>query len=756
MSWLADLPVQRKLRLAMLFTSSVALVLACGFFLGFEYKRYRQTIEQTVAAIARVTANNSTAAVAFSDATDARENLEALRAEPQILGAALYDAQGQLIASYSAAPGVVPPARPPEQLGTWYTEQGDVVQVEAVVQESRRLGTLYVRATLAQLHARMRIYAAVVLLVLAASIVLAWILASVLQRTLARPILELAHTAEAISQASDYSLRARQYGRDELGRLTAVFNAMLERTQHAVGALRESEARFRQMADAAPVLIWLAGPKGECTWVNQRWVDFVGRPLDQITGHAWSEDIHPDDRSEALRIYRQGFDARRPIQVEYRLRRHDGEYRWMIDHGVPRFGAAGEFTGYIGSCTDVTDRKLGEQEVALARDKALAASRAKDEFLAALSHELRTPLNPVLLVASEAAQNPDLPKPVREDFDLIAKNVALEARLIDDLLDLTRIVRGKLSLDLRPRDLHAILRDAIATVWSELEAKRIRLRLDLAAERAVIWGDAVRLQQVFWNVLKNAVKFTPEGGEVRVETRMLADAERVQVRISDTGIGLTEAELGRIFEAFSQGEHADGTKSHRFGGLGLGLAISRMLVELHVGTIRATSAGRDQGATFVIELPLALDQEVPEPGGIQHPLDDCETAPASRETTRSTAGGRAILLVEDHTPTARTLAHLLSRRGFEVVSAASVAEARAAAAQRKFELVISDIGLPDGDGVQLMNELRAAHPHLRGLALSGYGAEQDVSRSHAAGFEEHLIKPINVEALDQAMSRLVR
>src|SRR5690606_8364808 len=191
-----------------------------------------------------------------------------------------------------------------------------------------------------------------------------WMLASVLQRTLARPVIELASTADAISKGSDYSLRARQYGRDELGRLTAAFNAMLERTQQAVGALRESEARFRQMADAAPVLIWLADTSGGCTWVNQRWVDFVGKPLERLTGDGWIDSIHPDDRPHALEAYHVAFRARKPFYSEYRMRRHDGEARWVIDHGIPRFGAGGDFTGYIGSCPDVTDRKLGEQEVA--------------------------------------------------------------------------------------------------------------------------------------------------------------------------------------------------------------------------------------------------------------------------------------------------------------------------------------------------------------------------------------------------------
>jgi signal transduction histidine kinase len=249
-------------------------------------------------------------------------------------------------------------------------------------------------------------------------------------------------------------------------------------------------------------------------------------------------------------------------------------------------------------------------ELSLARDRALAASRAKDDFLATLSHELRTPLSPVLLLAGEGANNADLPAEVRADFATIAENVALEARLIDDLLDLTRIARGKLSLELRPIDLHAALRAALAMVQAEVRQKSIALTLRLEPGSQPVLGDDVRLKQVFWNVIKNAVKFTPPGGGIVVETRARSESSRLSVLFTDTGIGMTAGEITRAFEAFSQGDHANAGTSHRFGGLGLGLAISRQLVELHAGTITATSGGRNQGTTFQIELPLQVTSAV--------------------------------------------------------------------------------------------------------------------------------------------------
>ncbi|HEV2692592.1 MAG TPA: ATP-binding protein [Verrucomicrobiae bacterium] len=383
-----------------------------------------------------------------------------------------------------------------------------------------------------------------------------------------------------------------------------------------------------------------------------------------------------------------------------------------------------------------------------AHDEIQAASRAKDDFLAALSHELRTPLNPVLLIASDNSGNLEIPPKIRADFETIRKNVELEARLIDDLLDLTRISRGKLSLDKHPADLHDILRDAHATIADDIKQKRIEVTMDFSADEHIVLGDAVRLQQVFWNILKNAVKFTPAGGRITVQTRNLPNKEKIAVRIADSGIGMTPKEIAHIFNAFSQGDHAVGGGPHRFGGLGLGLAITRMLVKLHSGIIFATSAGRDKGATFTVELfhikTVAGENHVANPG---KPLNKPGTVPENKT-------GMAILLVEDHEPTRIALAHLLARRKHKVMTAASVAEARAVAQKNKFDLVVSDIGLPDGDGYTLMSELRNDFG-LKGIALSGYGMEQDVAKSKESGFVAHLIKPVRIESLEKTLADVV-
>ena len=380
-----------------------------------------------------------------------------------------------------------------------------------------------------------------------------------------------------------------------------------------------------------------------------------------------------------------------------------------------------------------------------AHEETLAASRAKDDFLAALSHELRTPLNPVLLVASDAANNLQLPEQTRADFEMIRRNVELEARLIDDLLDLTRITRGKLLLDRHPLDAHDVLQEAIATVRADAEKKQITLATDLHAGEHAVFGDSVRLQQVFWNVLKNAVKFTPEGGKITVKTFAKDDA--LFVEIIDTGIGMNSEELKRVFDAFAQGDHAEGG-SHRFGGLGLGLAISRMLVELHSGFIHAASEGQGQGATFLIQLPLA---QTAKENGASPSAKKPGRISISAAAAKPDAESLRILLVEDHEPTRAALTHLLARRRYEVASAASLSEARSVADKQNFDILISDIGLPDGNGYDLMVEFRERYG-LKGIALTGYGMEQDIVRSQKSGFVAHLTKPVRMESLDNALA----
>jgi signal transduction histidine kinase/ActR/RegA family two-component response regulator len=396
------------------------------------------------------------------------------------------------------------------------------------------------------------------------------------------------------------------------------------------------------------------------------------------------------------------------------------------------------------------------------KEAAEAANLAKDRFLATLSHELRTPLTPILAVVSRLGNDTGLPAEMRQDIAMLQRNIELETKLIDDLLDLTRIVRGKLELHRQPIDLRQVIDHALETCKGSADG--LQLIKDLSADSHCVWADSARMTQVFWNLLANSVKFTPDGGIVVVRSRRAGEAADacLLVEISDTGIGIAPELLPRVFDGFEQGQR-DITR--QYGGLGLGLSISKAVVELHGGRLTAYSEGTNKGATFTVELPLHLPAAGPE-GPV---MDRREERPASKPPGQPQADlsldSRAlhILLVEDHMDTALALTDLLRERGYRVTVAGTIVDALAAAALAEaagvqgrsgtIDLVVSDLGLPDGSGQDLMREL-VRRFHVRGIALSGYGMEEDVQRSRDAGFDLHLTKPVTLDVLEAAIRQV--
>jgi PAS domain S-box-containing protein len=546
---------------------------------------------------------------------------------------------------------------------------------------------------------------------------------------------------------SQSELAARQRALEERNHELEQAVARLEKAaaerQRAEAQSHDAERQLRLVTEHAGVLLVHCDKDCRIRYASKAYAARFGLTPEQMVGkQSW--EILGQQAFERVRSHIMTALSGQRDEFEMEVPYDRLGPRWMHVVNVPEYAPDGSVIGFVGVMTDVTTRKRTEIELEHARDEALAASRAKDDFLAALSHELRTPLNPVLLLASDAADNPELPADVRSVFETIRKNIDLEARLIDDLLNLTRISRGKLALDMHTVDVHAILKDSLANVSVDVAQKHLSLRLDLNAHLHTVMGDAVRLQQVFWNVLKNAVKFTPEGGSISITTHSLPESDRMQIIIADTGIGMAPSEVTRVFDAFTQGGHATEGGSHRFGGLGLGLAISRMLIQNHSGRIEAQSAGPGQGSTFTVYLPLA--PQVPETLPIQSPEDH----PSSAASVPVDPASVRILLVEDHEPTRTSLAQLLSRRHYQVATAGTAAEALAAAANTCFDLLISDIGLPDGNGNDLMTTL-AATQGIKGIALTGYGMERDVIRTREAGFHTHLTKPIRMESLERAI-----
>jgi len=410
----------------------------------------------------------------------------------------------------------------------------------------------------------------------------------------------------------------------------------------------------------------------------------------------------------------------------------------------------GTIHGAVAVFHDVTAHKQAEEQQRNllrereARAEAEAANRAKDRFLAVLGHELRTPLTPVLAGVELLEQKVNANGEFKGTIEIIRRNIELEARLIDDILDLTAIAKGKINLDIGTVDIHATVRGALEIFKTDIAHKNLRIHTNLAAPQYFAQADDSRLMQVFWNVIKNAIKFTPEGGAIHIESAN-KDGKLI-VGVSDNGIGIEPEVLPRIFDSFEQGVRR---VQAGHGGLGLGLAISRAIVEAHHGHMEASSPGRNRGTIVTISLATI-------PG--RSSADDSDTKRGSTAVASPSDQQKAplhILLVDDHTDTVITLGALLRNLGYEVACAETVKQALQLAKESKFDLLVSDIGLPDGSGHDLMRQIRARQS-IAGIALSGFGMEDDLEKSRAVGFTEHLIKPVNVDRLQATLREIAR
>ncbi|MBW4557841.1 MAG: PAS domain S-box protein [Trichormus sp. ATA11-4-KO1] len=720
---------------------------------------------------------------------------------------------------------------------------------------------------------------------------------------------------------------------DQSGKLISVLSQVLDvtRSKEVEAALRESEARFRQMADASPTLIWMSDTSNLCFYFNKPWLEFTGRTMKQEMGHGWAQGVHPEDLQRCFETYVNAFNARQDFTMEYRLQRFDGEYRWILDMGVPRLTSEGKFLGYIGSCIDITDRKQAEAEreqmlarsqrytrqlhglteAALAINSALTieevlrviteqareiigahqsvtsmtldddwaklmnsislsdkyavwrdhqqpgglgidanvrqtnrpmrmtqaeltahfgqqldkqppmrgwlaapligrdghnigliqlsdkyeddftkedeaiivqlaqmasiaientrlyeaeqqartqaeeANCIKDEFLAVLSHELRSPLNPILGWSKLLQTRKFDPSKTATALATIERNARLQAQLIEDLLDVSRILQGKLRLNVDKVNLVTTIDGALETVRLAAEAKKIDLKFlpvtnlalgdtnSISHPPCLVMGDPNRLQQVIWNLLSNAVKFTPQGGRVRVCLERVDS--HIQIRVIDTGKGINPKFLAHVFDYFRQ---ADSTTTRKFGGLGLGLAIVRQLVELHGGTVFAESAGEGQGATFTVQLPALQTQLT-----AADSQDDREM-----DFNLGNLEGIKILVVDDDFDSRDFISFVLEEEGAEVISVSSAIEALQSLPESQADVLLSDIGMPEIDGYMLMRQVRTWKPEAGGkipaIALTAYAGEYNQQQALSAGFQMHLTKPAEPSELVAAVARL--
>ncbi len=531
-------------------------------------------------------------------------------------------------------------------------------------------------------------------------------------------------------------LRLRQY-RTEDDKVDGVVLVLvdidaLKRSGHA---LAESESRFHVLADSAPVLIWVNDLKNG-KLVNRAFEEFTGMDEAGLRESPWGSFVHPDDRAAFLAAYRKALDGREPFLSIARFRRADGAYRWMKSIGAPRFTESGELVGYVGSTVDITDLK--EAETALRE-----ADRAKDEFLGTLGHELRNPLaamrNAVYLLAPHARTGDT----TGHALAVIERQMANMVRIVDDLLDVSRITQGKIQLRPEPVDLAAAVRHAGSA--TEHDRARVGQSIELGLPEGSVWvrADTARLDQILANLLGNAAKFTPDGGHirVRVERESAPDGDGPRpasavLRVRDDGVGIEPEMLPRIFDLFVQGSH----DPHRMrSGVGIGLTLVRRLVELHGGTIEAFSEGRSKGSEFVVRLPLAAPPE------------------ASSAAPRESGGPRAdrVLLVDDNRDSIEAMQAWLREAADDVRVAYDGTEALALAKAFQPQVVLIDIGLPDMSGYDVARKLRAM-PGMHGavlVAITGFGRPEDIELSREAGFDEHITKPADPERLTRLIGR---
>jgi PAS domain S-box-containing protein len=527
------------------------------------------------------------------------------------------------------------------------------------------------------------------------------------------------------------------------------------RVDWMIGELRRTRAAERTLQTlihASPVPIIALDAELKVKVWNPAAERLFGWTESELLGRSYP--LVPAEKQEEFRGYLETvLRGQSFTDVETQRRTRDGSVVDVQLSVAPVHDAAGRVRLIFAILTDISGRKQAEQErerllarEQTARAEAEAANRTKDKFLATLSHELRTPLNALLLWARVLREGAADPETFDRAIDSIDRNARLQAQLIEDLLDVSRIVSGKLHLDIRPVELSSVIQAVVDAMRDQAEQKGVRVEVALDPSVTPVSGDSARLQQVVWNLLSNAVKFTPSGGRIRVAlTRLPGEA---QISVSDTGKGIPEHLLPHIFEPFRQADSST-TRSH--GGLGLGLAIVRQLVELHGGTITAESAGEERGATFVVTLPLRSDGTAVRDGP---PLAEPSPAPGP------VLPGIRVLLVDDDADARELIRMVLEQRGAAVTAVASASEALEALGRIQPDLLVSDIGMVDKDGYDLIREVRSREAkwggHVPAVALTAYARAQDQQRALAAGYQAHVAKPIEPDGLVEVLANILK
>lgn len=508
-------------------------------------------------------------------------------------------------------------------------------------------------------------------------------------------------------------------------------------------ALQQTKDDLKLITEIIPQQIWTALPNGEMDYFNQRWHDFTGVDVKQLQRYGWESIVHPDDLQRLEKAWSKSVRLGQKYNVEARLIKADGTYHWFLIRARPLRDEQGEIIKWYATNTDITRIKQLEEQLREQTEDLIRANQLKDDFLAIVSHELRTPLNPILGWSQLLTAGRLDPARTSQGLEIIQRNAKLQAQLIEDLLDVSGILRGKLDLKVAPVNLESVIRSALSTVQLAAEAKSIQVETVFEPNIGQVSGDVGRLQQIVWNLVSNAIKFTPNNGRVTIKLNRIGN--QAQIQVTDTGQGIDEEFLPHVFERFRQ---AESTSTRKFGGLGLGLSIVRHLSELHGGTVAVSSPGTGRGATFSVKLP-SINSPIAEVSDNIHTIEPLKELKQFK--------GIKILVVDDEIDSLDILTLVLEQEGAEVQSMTSAKKALAAFNQATPDLIISDIGMPEIDGYTLITQIRALPQgkNVPAIALTAYAGEVDKQRSIDVGFQKHLAKPIDLKQLITTVTLLL-
>jgi PAS domain S-box-containing protein len=723
-----------KLMIVMLATTAIALAAAGAALLLTDLRDDRAAWVSDLETEASIISLAVQPALSFNDREGAQRTLNALQARGSIEAAGLYTPDGGLFVQYSRPGEPATPLRMPSAAPEVTLDGGRIELVRGIIQGSELLGAIYLRAQY-DVAGRVRAYLSVLGAVMVIGLIAALLAGAWLQRVVSRPMESMATVARQIVERRDYSARAGKTTDDEIGVVVDAFNNMLDEVQQRARALENSEKLYRAIGESINYGVWVTDADGRALYLSESFLKLVGMTAEQARNDGWSSALHPDDIDDTVIAWKECARTGGMWYREHRMLGADGRYHFILAQGVPIRDASGRVERWAGINLDIS--RLKNTEFAL-----LEADRRKDEFLATLAHELRNPLAPirnaVRILDSDAADE----RQRKWGRDVIARQVHRMSLLLDDLLDVSRITRGQLELKRDYVDLKSLVGVAVETARPLLDAKQHHLTVTLPAENLKLDADPLRLSQVIGNLLTNAAKYTDPEGHIALDVRV--ENGELAIYIRDDGIGLAPQAIPGLFTMFSQ---VNSAIDRAEGGLGIGLALVKGLVALHGGRVEARSEGLGHGSEFIVRLPhrvLALPHAAPQ-------------EPVTEGADAGTVLRARVLVADDNRDAAESLALVLGFAGYDVLTAFSGAEALEIGARERPHAAIVDIGMPGMSGHEVARRMRleAWGKHAALIALTGWGQDQDKQAALAAGFDEHLTKPVDPEAVERTLVRLL-